>query len=219
MKKGLKARLMFGFILTGGFISLGQSAAASAPEGSPVLTIHVASRTEVDSMTLIQAEKTATTIFKKAGIETRWVDPALMSNNEPARWGGSFPLSHLQLTIIPSFMADRLGLPYNLPDDALGLTPGSGPGRQSVYVLYDRIDALAMKHITYTHANTAQVLGHVIAHEIGHLLLNVQTHSATGIMRGHLDLWALRNAGYGHLLFTRQEAGAIRAEINRRFGK
>jgi hypothetical protein len=63
------------------------------------------------------------------------------------------------------------------------------------------------------------MLGHVIAHEIGHLLLNVQTHSASGIMRGRWDLWDVQNAIYGHFLFTRQQAETIRGEVGRQFGK
>jgi hypothetical protein len=86
-------------------------------------------------------------------------------------------------------------------------------------VFYDRVEDFAVKHIAYTHADTAQMLGHVIAHEIGHLLLNVQTHSASGIMRGRWDLWDVQNAIYGHLLFTRQQAETIRGEVGRQFGK
>jgi len=219
MKTGLKAFSILGFILTSGVAGAGQSAAAGAPERSVVLTIHVSNRTEVDPMTLIQAERTATGIFKKAGVESRWVD--LPSEGKPANsvYKGSFPLSHIQVTILPSLMSNRLGLPYKLPDDVMGLAPGSGPERQSVYVFYDRVAALAVKHIADTHADAAQILGHVVAHEIGHLLLNVETHSDTGIMRGPWSLWDVQNASYGYLLFTTRQAEAIRAEVGRRFRK
>jgi hypothetical protein len=195
MKTGLKGCLILGFVLTGG-----------AAETSPVLTVQVSNQAEVDSATLIQAEKTATGIFKKTGIEIRWIEPAA---------GGSFPLSHLQLKILPNSV--HLGLPDNFPDNAIGVTPGSGPDRQSAYVLYNRVEALAMKHVADTHADAAQILGHAIAHEIGHLLLNVQTHSAAGIMRGDWNLWDLQNASYGYLLFTPQQAKAIREEARRRW--
>jgi hypothetical protein len=58
-------------------------------------------------------------------------------------------------------------------------------------------------------ADAGQILGNAIAHEIGHLLLNNQSHSASGIMRGDWNLWDLRNASYGYLLFTPQQAKAI----------
>ncbi len=221
MKTGLKVFSILGAILTSVFSGLDVNAAAGAPEETPVLTIHVANRAEADPMTLIQAERTATEIFKKAGVESRWVDSALPSEGKPANsvYKGSFPLSHIQLTILPSLIVNRLGLPYNLPDDAMGLAPGSGPERQSIYVLYGRVEAFTAKHIADTHADTAQILGHVIAHEIGHLLLNDQTHSASGIMRSPWNLWDLQNASYGHLLFTRRQAEAIRSEISNRSRK
>jgi len=197
MKTGLKGCLILGFVLTG-----------SAAETSPVLTIQVSNQAGVDPMTLVQAEKTAAGIFEKTGVESRWIEPAA---------GGSFPLSHIQLKILPSLMSIRLGLPDEFPDSAMGLAPGSGPDRQSVYVFYNRVEALAMRHVADTHADMAQILGHAIAHEIGHLLLNIQTHSAAGIMRGDWNLWDLRNASYGYLLFIPRQAKAIREEVGRRF--
>jgi hypothetical protein len=66
-------------------------------------------------------------------------------------------------------------------------------------------------------ADAGQILGNAIAHEIGHLLLNNQSHSASGIMRGDWNLWDLRNASYGYLLFTPQQAQAIQQEARRRW--
>jgi hypothetical protein len=196
MKTGLKGCLILGFVWTG-----------SAAETSPVLTIQVSNQAGVDLMTLVQAEKTATGIFRKTGVESRWMEPATE---------GSFPLSHIQLKILSSVISIRAGLPDNFPDDAMGLAPGSGPDRQSVYVFYDKVEALAREHIAETHANAAQILGHAMAHEIGHLLLNVQTHSAAGIMRGVWNFWDLQNVGYGYLLFTPRQAKAIREEVGKR---
>jgi hypothetical protein len=114
-------------------------------------------------------------------------------------------------------MSIRAGLPDKFPDNAIGLAPGSGPDRQSVYVFYDRVEALARERIAETHADAAQILGHAIAHEIGHLLLNVQTHSAAGIMRGVWNFWDLQNVSYGYLLFTPKQAEVMRVEVRRRF--
>ena len=106
MKTGLKGCLILGFVLTG-----------SAAETSPVLTIQVSNQAGVDLLTLVQAEKTATGIFKKTGVESRWIEPAT---------GGSFPLSHIQLKILPSVMSIRSGLRDSFPDNAMGLAPGRG---------------------------------------------------------------------------------------------
>jgi hypothetical protein len=139
MKIGLKGCLILGLVLTG-----------SAAETSPVLTIQVSNQAGVDLITLVQAEKTATGIFKKTGVESRWIEPATE---------GSFPLSHIQLKILSSVMSLRHGLPDSFPDNAMGLAPGSGPDRQSVYVFYNSVEALAAKYIAETHADAAQILG------------------------------------------------------------
>jgi hypothetical protein len=188
----MKTRLLLGFVLLW---------SEMAAETRPVLTIQVSNLADVDGMMLIQAEKTAAAIFEKTGVEVRWTEPAA---------GGTFPLSHIQLKILPN--SRRLDLPDKFPDRAMGLTPGSGPDRQSVYVFCERMEALAKKRV----ADAAQILGHVIAHEIGHLLLNDQSHSAAGIMRADWNLWDLQNASYGYLLFTPRQAKAIREEAGRR---
>ena len=60
------------------------------------------------------------------------------------------------------------------------------------------------------------ILGHVIAHEFGHLLLNLDSHSPTGIMRGMWDTNDFAAATYGDLLFTPQQAEVIRVDVARR---
>jgi len=52
------------------------------------------------------------------------------------------------------------------------------------YVFYDRIVALG----AISRPNLASTLGDVIAHELGHLMLPVNSHSSSGIMRPGLDL-------------------------------
>ncbi len=198
METRWRSSLVLGFILTGN---------ASPADQLPVLTTHVWNLAEIDSTTLIRAEETATWIFRKSGIETRWIGPT----DER-----SFPLSHMQVNVLPSSSSLRSGLPDNFPSKAMGLAPGVGPDRQSVYVFYDRVEVFATKHIAETHADAAQILGHTIAHEIGHLLLNVQAHSASGIMRSDWNLLDLRDASYGYLVFTTRQARAIPEEARRR---
>src|SRR5262245_47836421 len=101
--------LMLAFVLTGG---------VDAAERNPILTIQVSNQAEVDRATLVQAENTAARIYAKTGVEIRWVEPT---------GGASFPLSHIQLKILPGLMS--IGI--SLPDNAMGLAPGSGPDRQS----------------------------------------------------------------------------------------
>lgn len=225
MKRSQRWSLIFilGLVVTGNASAVARTTAAGSADTNLTVTIHVYNSAEVDHKTLIEAEKVATEIFRKVGAESRWVDVAPTSENEqesPADQG-SFNLSHIRLNIYPRLMADRLGL----PNKAMGLAPGTGPDRQVVYVFYDRVEALAQSQVRAVFegsirrpATTVQILGHAIAHEIGHLLLDLESHSATGIMRGNWDLNDLQGVASGFLLFTPQQAEVIRAEVARRVG-
>jgi hypothetical protein len=221
MKRALRWYLALGFILTGEFTGLSQSAAAGSPETSLTVTIHAYNFAQVDGRTLREAEEVATEIFRKAGVESRWVDSASTSENmqgHPAAHGSN-NLSHIQLDILPPLMAERLGLPNNV----MGLAPGTERDRQLVYLFYDKVKALAERQMKArvdggisTYAIRVQILGHAMAHEIGHILLNLKSHSDTGIMRGNWDLKQLQDACYGYLVFTPPQAEAIRLEVSRR---
>jgi len=221
MKTRLRWYLTAGFILTGELTDLGQNAAAGSRQTSLSVTIHVHNLAKVDHSTLVEAEDVAAGIFRKAGVETRWVVPALTSESEQknAPDQSALDLTHIQLNILPPFMAERLGLPNNV----MGLAPGTEPDRRLVYLFYDKVEVLAEKEMrarvdggisTYTIKD--QILGHAIVHEIGHVLLNLKSHSDTGIMRGNWGLRVLQDACYGYLVFTPHQAEAIRLEVGRR---
>lgn len=63
---------------------------------------------------------------------------------------------------------------------------------------------------------TAKVLGAVLAHELGHLLLGRGSHSAVGIMRCPWDTAELRELDKGTLVFDRRQRARITEEVRRR---
>ena len=60
------------------------------------------------------------------------------------------------------------------------------------------------------------VLGPVIAHEIGHLLLGQQSHSPTGIMRARWGRRDYEAPPLGAFMFTPGQAEQIRTEVKER---
>jgi hypothetical protein len=221
MKTTLRWTLSVGLALASGVTGLSHAAAAASSETSSAITIHVNNYAGVAPKTLAEAEEVATGIFRKAGLEARWADIILNAENsqvnsadQPAR-----TLADIQVSIFPRVMSDRDGAPNNV----MGVAPGNGADRKIVYVFDGNVQARVWE-LSRAHSrgridrqvSKAQVLGHVMAHEVGHLLLNQQVHSAHGIMRGEWGLTEFRSAVFGLLLFTPQQAEFLRADARRR---
>ena len=212
--------VVLGLILAGSS-AIAARAAGHSPKGELVFTVYVHNYAQVDAKTLSNAEIVATGIFRNAGVEAHWADAQEVSNGSPADLTEteSNVLSNLRVYILPQEMAQRLGM----PDNVMGLAPGKGPNRLLVYVFDQWLKALAERQVDEQmrgtipwHATVAQILGAMMAHELGHILLNLPSHSESGIMKGDWDLKAMCDAAFGLLLFTRQQAEVIRAEVTRR---
>jgi hypothetical protein len=213
--------LASGLILTSELTGLVQNVAAGSPETSLTITIHVRNYAEIDPKTLTEAEEVATGIFRKAGLETEWADTVLTAESNQANSPDhpAFTLADIQLSIYPREMSNRIGLANN----AMGLAPGTGFDRTIVYVFDSKVE-IFFWGLLRAHGggrmdrpvSKAQILGHAIAHELGHLLLNIQVHSERGIMRGDWGLTEMRDAAYGNLLFTPEQVEVLRADVRRR---
>ena len=59
----------------------------------------------------------------------------------------------------------------------------------------------------------AVILGHIMAHEMGHRLLGADRHSRNGIMRAGWTRKDAQLASRGELLFTRTQGKRIRAQV------
>ena len=209
-------QVMLGVALTG---LAGATPGVGAHQATPrtSFTVHVRNYAQVDAQTLTEAEKVATHIFRQAGVGMQTVAASTtISEVKEAEGQPQFGLSHLWLSIIPGHMA---GLHANV----MGLAPGTGPDRRVVYVFYESVETLAQRQLLDMHkgdiirpATKSQILGHMIAHEVGHLLLNLPLHAPSGVMHGDWDLKDLQDAAYGSLFFTKREAAVLRAEVTRR---
>jgi hypothetical protein len=195
--------------------------AAPSSKSLPVMTVHISNYAGVDAKELEEAERVATGVFRNAGVTTRWVNAGVISFGEYLdREDKTSPrFSQIQVHVQSSSMAGSLVL----SDEVMGLAPGSGPDRHLVYVFYDRVRELAQRQVAsqtrgkmVARAGGCRILGEMIAHEIGHILLNLPAHSETGIMRGDWDLKDLQDVAYGELLFTKQQSKVIETEVIRR---
>ena len=94
-----------------------------------------------------------------------------------------------------------------LKDSALGEALPCPPDEAVCFanVFYNRVE----QRTEVERISLEQVLGHAMAHELGHLLLGSNSHSSTGIMSGKWRAEELKRAAKGDLLFTPQQARII----------
>ncbi len=77
-------------------------------------------------------------------------------------------------------------------------------------VFYDRAREL---HADWN-VGLSDILGNVMAHELGHLLLGSNSHSGAGIMRAQWQAEELRRLSRGSLWFTSEQASHMRGKLN-----
>ena len=179
---------------------------AAEPDAG-ILRLRINNQAGFDSKVLVQAEEIVSRIFKHAGLETMSLHCANFAVIDAACAPRRLTDVVINLAPIPPV---RLGGTA----DALGLVP-SDPEGTLVFMVY--IFRPTIEKLTKLHAVDASghglVLGHAIAHEIGHLLLNSIKHSLAGIMMADWDKRALHLARQGCLVFLPSQGEKIRAEV------
>lgn len=110
--------------------------------------------------------------------------------------------NHLKIVIVSDW-------PVHRSKRTLGVSPQSDDGSMRAYVFYRRVDELA----GLLDADSADVLGLAIAHEMGHLLLPNRSHSMSGVMRQNIDRAQLHRMTNRQLGFSAEQGTLIRARI------
>jgi hypothetical protein len=171
---------------------------------SPEVTISVHDYADVPTVLLAAAEDQAREIFRRAGLETVWLNCSPKLELEKREPGSCYfsDTTHLTLKISPHPMnaqvrnrIDVLGTAY-LDDKGAGYI---------AYVFYGRIQEVAQRR-GLGHALLANVMGH----EIGHLLLGSTSHSVSGIMCAHWNYEKLRDVSEGGVWFVPAQSRIMR---------
>ena len=118
------------------------------------------------------AERRAAEIFSRIGVRVTWIDEetAFREHLRP-------PFTVVLINAGVELLARRAVV------DALGF---ADPSVSRAHVICDRVDALTAR----SRRSAASLLGDVIAHELGHLMLPSPRHSARGIMRSGVETHA-----------------------------
>ena len=150
------------------------------------------------------AEKVAAGLFAYAGIRIDWLNCGLAmetSDETDSCNEAAFP-RHLQVRLRQkslSLSESTLGLSY-LGQDGIGCHAD---------VFYAGVEPIQRE----TGLSSEAILGFVIAHELGHLLLGSNSHATAGIMRANWRKPEISAAGKGLLGFSETQAETMRERL------
>ena len=182
---------------------IGISAQNSAPR-SLQLTVGVYNDAGVSPVILKRAEQRAADIFARASFEVVWLHCLHAGPADAVACHQTDLPQHVVLRIIRNPVSPG-------KDSVFGVAFLSvdGTGKYSD-VFWNRVRDLQAT----SNLDLASVLGSVMAHEMGHLLLGSNAHSVSGIMRAQWEAEELQRIAMGTLLFTEQQAEGMRGRAS-----
>ena len=186
--------------------ALGSSMWAREPDTT--IAVLVYNYASLQPKELAQTERGAATIYERAGIAIEWLDCPL-SSKEAALYPAC-PIQpgpdNLITRFLPQALAERL--PRVQDRFGFAMLADDGGFAMTANVFTDTVLNIGSDRET--------VLGAVVAHELGHLLLGAHSHSQTGVMRSHWYHGELRTIAQHALSFTPGQAEQLRANIRSR---
>jgi hypothetical protein len=140
------------------------------------------------------AKQNVAFIYRVAGVEIDWID-----RDDPRCRDDEFMKSIVTVTLYSAEMANRAG-------DRESVVGRAAAGGRTVRVLYHRLEDIRGGRS----AQTAFLLGNVMAHEIGHLMLPTGTHSHIGLMVPEMNIAVATSRP---LFFTLEQSQIIRSAL------
>jgi hypothetical protein len=180
-------------------------AAQSDSDDRVNLTVHLYDYVALPERTLTNALAEAARILRIAGITTEWRVHAF---HDPKAFASPVRFTFGPTDVAVRVMRTEMAALMDLEPDALGFAFPSqidGIGTLAL-VLFDQIEERPRQ--------PGLLMGHVIAHEIGHLLLGPNSHASNGIMRDPWTPTVLGDAYRGQLLFPPDQASLMRERLN-----
>jgi hypothetical protein len=177
--------------------------AGGVPSSSAPLTVIVYDYAGVKDADLRHAEQQAARIL---GQTIAWLH---CSEAEDKLCGQTAGPAALVIQLLPERATRRNGSAGAM---GFAIPPADGGFGQHCGVFYDRVKQLSRQSLS-----EADVLGHAMAHELGHLLLGINAHSSLGLMSADWTSRELALAAQGKLLLRDAELRRIQENIANRF--
>lgn len=181
---------------------------ASGANGAddPILVL-IHNYADVVPTVLTRAEKAAGRILATARVQVHWVECPESPQAPQQCHNASDPLSFV-VQLLPAGATRR-----EAPSGSLGFAvpPERGHFGSFAGVFCDHVERLSSDGFS-----EPVILGHAIAHEIGHLLLGIQGHSDSGIMKAEWHRQELERAVNGILVFDPAQRRRITQNLKAR---
>jgi hypothetical protein len=181
------------------------TAAAHAAEPSGSRRIAIAVRTyvlPVKRQTFSTALSVATSILERAGVDTDWVSCG-QAGDQPVACRAPLERNELAIRVLALNERQEAGSLRSLGFALIDTQQRTGT---LATVYFNRVQWLA--HASAT--DEAVLLGRAMAHEIGHLLIGTDHHSANGLMRAIWRRNDLAPGGMNDWFFSPEDVIAIR---------
>lgn len=188
-----------GRILVVGCLTVKFAMAAHTTSAGDCMAIYIRDSHNLPSIVLSRARFTTTQIFHDIGVSVHW---AGFPNRAP-REDCAAVEAQLDSDSHPTFRPGAMGYTWLCENNAA-----------QVHLLTDRILHPAFSSQTLTWEGA--LLGHVLAHEIGHVLEGVPRHSQEGLTKQNWTAQELLAMAAKTLRFTRLDADLIHQGIWRR---
>ena len=151
------------------------------------------------SIVSIRAQLIANEIFSEIGLKLVW-------HLAPAK-GLGCSAEPMHRTILIAF---SWATPQSFQPTAMAYSNPYMRGGSCITIFMDRLQTIGRGV-----PNTASALfGHVLAHEIGHVLQGVTHHAETGILKEHWSREEIRGMSWRRLQFTESDKWLIHAGMN-----
>jgi len=177
------------------------------------MTLVVRDQANVNPESLAAANKIVNRVMGDAGFDVAWIDAGELLNADLAPVLDSSRQNRLPTNGYFAVVVTPLAMEGSSKTEAGFAAVTNGPYRRA-YVFYDRVKTFSdtLEPIPNS-KSVGVVLGHVIAHELGHLLIPGNAHTPVGIMRGEWDYKQWKMAAAGTLLFDPAQAKLMRDQF------
>ena len=166
----------------------------------PQLRVFVMNDANASTRLLLDAERQAAGVLLQAGVEVEWVN---CSRSSTCYGDEGFGVGGLIVRIVPRART--------LSTEVIGVS-FLDPRGNGTYADIFFEPVVRLREVNHD-VSLAVILGNVMTHEVGHLLLGSNAHAPIGIMRGHWERDDLLSIRAAEMQFTKEQSQRIKRKV------